>query len=88
MGFGRRSLTPRQNLQGEGARRLALLAAVQVWTRPHAPKNDNRKLLDGPNGGGDKKMPQPASGARDLVAPKHFGTTRPRGFSEGYPSCW
>ena len=89
MGFGRRSLTRRQNLQGEGARRLALLAAVPVWTRPHAPKTTTASSWMGPNDGGDKRAPQPASGACDLDGPQSdYGTTRPRGFSEGYPSCW
>jgi len=47
MGFRRRNLTRRQNLQGVGTRCLALLAAVRVCARAHVPKNDNHELLDG-----------------------------------------
>jgi hypothetical protein len=46
MGFGRGNLTRRQNLQGVGARYLALFATVQVWARAHTRKNVNRKPLD------------------------------------------
>jgi len=52
----RGNLTRRQDLQGVGARGLALLAAAQVWARAYTPQNDNCKFLDGsPMTGAQKK---------------------------------
>ena len=56
MGFRRRSLTRRQNLQGVGTRCLALLAAVRACSRAHVQKTTTTNSWMGLNGGGTKKQ--------------------------------
>src|SRR6185295_11054938 len=50
MGFGRGNLTRRQNLQGVGARYLALFAAVQVWAQAHTCQTSTARSWIGARG--------------------------------------
>jgi hypothetical protein len=98
MGFGRGSLTRRQDLQGVGTRYLVLPAGVKVWARAHTPQTTTASSWMGPlvaawtkrapsAGRRRTRFRQGCADKRRAGEVAHRRITR-RGLSEGYPWCW